>query len=113
MKSIPDLLDEHPFFAGLDQATRELIAGCAINVHFGPDEMILTANQAADLFYVVRSGKVAVEIDAPRSGPIVLETLGPGEILGVSWLLPPYRWTFDGRAMISTSAVALDAACLR
>ncbi len=112
MKSIPDLLDEHPFFADLDAATRELIAGCGINVHVGSDEMILTANEAADRFYVVRRGKVAVEIDSPH-GSIVLETLGAGDILGVSWMLPPYRWTFDARAIDDTSAISIDAACLR
>ena len=113
MKSIPDLLHEHAFFAGLDEPTLELISGCGINVHFAPDQAILTAHGAADRFYVIRTGKVAVEVDAPRSGPIILETLGPGEILGVSWLLPPHTWTFDARAIEDTSAVSIDAECLR
>ena len=113
MKTISDLLHEHAFFTGLDEPTLELISGCGTNVHFAPDQQILTVNDAADLFYVIRTGKIAVEIDQPRAGPIIVETLGPGEILGVSWMLPPHRWTFDARAIEDTSAVSIDATCLR
>ncbi len=113
MKSISDLLGEHPFFEGLPPEALELISGCGTNVHFDADATIISEDEPADVFYVLRSGRVALEVATPRRGPLVIETVGPGEILGVSWLLPPYRWTFDGRATISTSAVALDAACLR
>ncbi len=113
MKSISDLLGEHPFFEGLPPEALELISGCGMNVHFDADATIISEDEPADVFYVLRSGRVAIEVATPRRGPLVIETVGPGEILGVSWLLPPYRWTFDGRATISTSAVALDAACLR
>lgn len=113
MKSISDLLSEHPFFAGLAEDDLALIAGCGTNVHFEPDRMILCADEPADLFYVVRRGMVAIEIDTPRKGPLVIETIGSGDILGVSWLLPPYRWDFDSRAVEETDVVALDAACLR
>lgn len=113
MKSIPDLLGEHPFFANLSSETLELIAGCGRNVHFRQDARIIAANESADVFYVLRTGKVAIEVDTPQRGPLVIETIGPGDLLGVSWLLPPYRWTFGGRAVDSTSAIAIDAACLR
>ena len=113
MKSISDLLAEHKFFEGMTPEALELIAGCGTNVHFKADTPIISEDQPADVFYVLRTGRVALEVATPRRGPLVIETVGPGEILGVSWLLPPYRWTFDGRAMTATSAVALDAACLR
>ena len=113
MKSISDLLHEHALFAGLDEPTLELIAGCGTNVHFRPDQPILRANDPADVFYVLRNGRVAVEVDTPRGGPIMVETLGAGEVLGVSWLLPPHRWTFDARAIDDSSAISIDAACLR
>ena len=113
MKSIPDLLGEHPFFAGLPPDTLELIAGCGHNVHFAEDSRIISESDPADIFYVLRRGKVAIEIDTPRRGPLVIETIGPGDLLGVSWLLPPYRWTFDARAVEPTGAIAIDAACLR
>lgn len=113
MKSIPDLLREHLFFAGLPDDDLALIAGCGVNVHFSADDTILRAEAPAEVFYVLRSGRVAIEIDTPRRGPLIIETIGADDILGVSWLLPPYRWAFDARAVDETSAVALDAACLR
>ncbi len=113
MKSIADLLTEHPVFAGLPADTIELIAGCGRNVRFTPDERIMAENDPADRFWVLRSGRVALEVDDPRHGPLVIQTIGTGELLGVSWLLPPYRSTFDARAVEPTKAVVLDAACLR
>ena len=113
MKSIKDLLGDHPFFEDLPAETLELIAGCGVNVHYGPDDAVLAAHEPADRFFVIRSGRVAIEIDTPRRGPLIIETIGAGDLVGVSWLLPPYRWTFDGRAIDDTSAVAIDAACLR
>ena len=113
MKSIPDLLNEHPFFAGLPDETLALIGGCGINVHFQAGEQILTEGEEANTFFVLRSGKAAIEVDTPQSGALVIETIGPGEILGVSWFMPPYRSTFDARAVEATSAVSIDAACLR
>ena len=113
MKSIADLLHDDPFFAGLDDETLLLIAGCGRNVHFDVDAQIFSAGEAADTFWVIRRGQVAVEIDAARGRPLVLETIGAGDLLGVSWILPPFRMDFDARATESTSAVAIDAACLR
>jgi len=113
VKSIADLLHEHPFFGGLPEATLELIAGCGQNRHFDPDVHLLRENQPADTFFVIRRGRVAIEIDTPHQGPLVIETIAAGDIVGVSWLLPPYRWTFDARAVDATDVVAIDAACLR
>lgn len=61
----------------------------------------------------IRHGKVALEIVAPGQAPIVVATLGAGEIVGASWLVPPYRWNFDARAVELTRAIGMDARCLR
>lgn len=113
MKSIRDLLADHPFFAELSAADVDLLAGCGANVHFAVGERVLTEGQPADVFYVLRSGRVALEISVAGREPLVIETLGAGEVLGVSWLFPPYRWSFDATAIEDTSAVAVDGACLR
>ncbi len=113
MKTIAELLRADPFFAGLPDESVEFIAGCGANVHFSPNQRILIENEPAGRFYVLRRGKVAIDIDSSRGGPLLIGTLGPGEILGVSWILPPYIATFGARAIEETSAVAIDAACLR
>ena len=61
----------------------------------------------------MRAGRVAIELHAPGRGARVLQTVGPGEILGWSWLFPPYRWAFDARAVEEVRAVEFDGACLR
>jgi CRP/FNR family transcriptional regulator, cyclic AMP receptor protein len=113
MQSIHDLLAAHDFFAGLDPAYVDLIAGCGVNEHYEPGVVILQEGEPADHFYVVRTGLVAIEIHVPQRGALVVETLGPGEVLGWSWLVPPWRWRFDARALEPTNAIALDGACLR
>jgi len=56
---------------------------------------------------------VALEIFAGHRGPITVETLEDGDIVGWSWLFPPYRWRFDARAVETTRAIALNGKCLR
>lgn len=113
MKAISALLGEQKFFANLPHETLELLGGCGHNMHFDEGSRIINANESADYFYVLRSGKVSLEVDTPNRGPLVIETIGAGDLLGVSWLLPPYEWTFSARAIEPTSAIAVDAGCLR
>lgn len=107
------LLAEHDFFEGVDPAIVSHIAGCGKNVRFGEGEYLFREGEQADLFYIVREGRVALEVHGPGQGGIVLDTLGDGKVVGVSWLFPPYRWQLDARAAEPVRAVALDGACLR
>lgn len=113
MENLKPILAEHPFLKDLDSRHLELIVGCASNVRFDPGHFIFRDGEEANQFYVLRHGKVALEIVAPQRGPIIVETLGEGEILGWSWLIPPYNWHFDARAVELTRAIALDGKCLR
>lgn len=111
--AIDSLLAQHPFFAGLDPAYLELIAGCASNVRFEAGEVIFQEGDAADRFYLLRFGRVKLEIFSPAMGAVAVETVGEGDVLGFSWLLPPYRWHHDARAVELTRALAFDGECLR
>lgn len=113
MQTLERIIEEHPFFAGLDHEFMDLVMGCASNVRFGKDTYIFREGEPADKFYLVREGKVALEIFAPQRKPIVVATLGEGEVLGWSWLLPPYYWKFHAHALQDTRAIALDGKCLR
>jgi CRP/FNR family cyclic AMP-dependent transcriptional regulator len=110
---IHDLLRHHPFFADLGDEAVRFIAGCGKNVHFDENEYIFREGDPADTFYILRAGSVGVEVVSPDRGALMIETIGEGEILGVSWLFPPYRWQFDAHALTVTRAVSLDATCLR
>ena len=113
MRSIDQIVGELPTFAGLDPAYLELISGCGANRVFAAGEHLAREGDPADTFFVVRHGRVALEISAPARGALMVETLGEGAVVGWSWLFPPYRWSFDARALETTRAIAFDGACLR
>jgi len=113
MENLERIIAECPFFADLDKAYMDLVVGCASNVRFDSGAYIFREGTPADTFYLIREGKVNVEALVPHRKPHVVVTVGEGEILGWSWLLPPYTWRFNGRAVHNTRAIALDGKCLR
>ena len=113
MEGLERIVREHPFFAGLEEGFCTLVCGCAKNVRFEAGQYLFHEGAQADQFYLLRHGRVALELNGPGRGPVIFQTLGTGEIVGVSWLIPPYRWTYDARALTLVRAISLDAACLR
>lgn len=107
------LLAEHPFFRDMPADIRDVVVGCCSNVHWRPGEFLFKEGGKADHFYLIRQGEVAVEVHAPGRPGVVVENIGEGEIIGWSWLVPPYVWTFDARAADQVRAIAIDGACLR
>ncbi len=113
METLEPILAAHPFFKGLPHEQLHLLLGCASNVKFDAGEFISREGQEASEFYIIRQGKVALELFSPTHGPITVETLEDGDVTGWSWLLPPYRAHFDARAVELTRAIRFDALCLR
>ena len=113
MGTLEAILAEHPFLKGLDPAHIKLIAGCASNVRFNKGDFIFREEDEADRFYLIRHGLVALDVFVPQRGPVTIDTIQEGEVVGWSWLFPPYRWHFDARALQLTRAVAFDGKCLR
>ena len=113
MKTMAELLREQAFVDGLEDDIVTLIAGCAKNVSFKPDDYILREGEPCEQFYLIRHGTVALEMFSPGRGAFTFLTVKPGEILGASWLVPPYRWSYDARALEVTRAIAFECHCLR
>jgi len=113
MKKIDALLKEMPFFAALSAEQYRIISGCASNRRFDAGEYLFRESAPANEFMVIRHGKVALEIVAPGQAPIVIATLHQDDVVGAAWLVPPYRWMYDARAVELTRAIGIDAACLR
>jgi len=101
--ALQDLAPEH-------QAT---IAACATLAVFRPGEPLLCEGEPADAFFLLRDGAVALETVIPGRGRVTVETLHAGDVLGWSWIVPPYRTAFSARSRGITRAVRLDGACLR
>jgi CRP-like cAMP-binding protein len=113
MRGLEELITDSPVFTGLAAEQLQLIAGCGRNEHVEAGTPLFREGEPADRFFLIRTGAVALEIASPAGGALVIETLHAGDVVGWSWLFPPYRWHFDGRATAPTSLIAFDGACLR
>ncbi|AOS97943.1 Cyclic nucleotide-binding domain protein [Microbulbifer aggregans] len=113
MKTIAERLQEHGFFQGLPREQQNFIAGCGENSVFQSGDYLAREGEPADYFFLIRSGRVAVETFVPNHGALCLQTLEGGDIFGWSWLFPPYEWTFDARAQDTVHAIRLNGKCLR
>jgi CRP/FNR family cyclic AMP-dependent transcriptional regulator len=113
MRTIAQYLPDHPFFAGLDEPTLTLVAGCATNVSLTAGDYLFREGDPAARFFVVRRGRVAIELHDPAVGTVVIDTADAGDVVGWSWLVPPYLSIFDARAAEATGVVAFDGLCLR
>jgi CRP-like cAMP-binding protein len=112
-RTIDRIVADSPVFAGLAPDQLELIAGCARNVRFATGERLFREGDGADTFYLLRRGRVALTLRDPARGELVIETIEQGDVVGWSWLFPPYRWHFDAAVVENVAAVAFDGACLR
>jgi CRP-like cAMP-binding protein len=112
IRTIEQEIADSRVFAGLEPSQFELIAGCALNERVSAGVKLMREGEPADKFFLIRRGTVALELEAP-TGPIVIQTVDDGEVVGWSWLFAPYRWHMDGRAVTDCSLVTFDGACLR
>jgi len=113
MKTIDTLINDVPVFEGMSDEALTLLSGCATNVRFAEGEMLFREGDDAHVFYVIRHGRVALDMFVPARGPVTIETVDPGEVIGWSWLFPPYRWHFDAKALGLVRATVFGGACLR
>jgi len=113
MQTLDELIAAAPMFAGLAPEHLALIAGCGCNERFDTGEYLFRTGAPADRFFLIRSGTVSLEVDAPGRGALVIETLQQGDVAGWSWLFEPFRWQLDARAREPVGVVAFDGVCLR
>jgi len=113
VQTLEPILAKHPFFEGLDKSYLELLVGCASNARYNPGEYLFREGEEAKQFFIVRRGRVAVEIAVPGRGAITIQTHEEDDVVGWAWLFPPYHWHFSARAVELTRVFALDGECLR
>ena len=113
METLEQELRSHRFVGDLPSEYLALLAGCAANVGFPEGAFLFREGSPADRCFLLREGKVALEITAGGRGPLIIQTVGAGEVTGFSWLLEPHLWQFDGRAIEPVSAIALNGGCVR
>jgi CRP-like cAMP-binding protein len=113
MEDLTRILRAQPFFRDLDDAKVAVLVGCARNVRFHPGDFLLREGDVADTFYLVREGRVSLDIHVPGQPPSRVETVAAGDVVGLSWMSPPARVHLDARAIDAVVALSFDGACLR
>jgi CRP/FNR family cyclic AMP-dependent transcriptional regulator len=106
-------LARHAFLQGLNPHQIRLLSDCAMPVKFGPGELIFREGDPANRFYLINRGSIAIESHVQDRGVTRIQTVAAGEVLGWSWLFPPYYWHFDARAVETTEAIFFYATPLR
>ena len=113
MEALKQILADYVFFKDFEPRHLQFLAGCATEVHLEPGQYILHEGEEVNYFYLICQGRVALGTIVPERGFTTLQTLGAGEVLGLSWLIPPYRWHFSALVIIPVLVIALDARRLR
>lgn len=103
----------HPFLAGMNRSHLTLLTDCAMVVHFNPGQLIFREGELANRFYLIETGKVILESSGRFGDPVIIDKVGAGDLLGWSWMFPPYVWHFTARAVERTEAIFFYGTILR
>jgi CRP/FNR family cyclic AMP-dependent transcriptional regulator len=104
-QDLRDLIANHPFFKELRWDHILALADCAMKTEFRAGELIFREGDPANRFFLILKGKVALEARVKGSGSVLVERIGAGEVLGWSWMIEPYAWHFDARAVEPIEAI--------
>lgn len=111
--TVANIVAHHPFLQGLKPAHLLLLADSAMRVHYQPDESIFREGDPANRFYLIEKGRVSLESQRKDQAGGPIQVIGPGDVLGWSWLFPPYYWHFGARALEPTTAIFFYGTRLR
>jgi CRP-like cAMP-binding protein len=111
--TVADALGTHPIFASLDDESLGTVAACGREVHIPAGVALFREGEPADWCYAMLDGRVELQVHVPSRGVVTVETLGAGDVVGWSWLFPPYEYDFDAVAATAVHAIELDGVRLR
>jgi CRP/FNR family transcriptional regulator, cyclic AMP receptor protein len=112
MKTLREIITEHPFAHGMKPEHLEVLVECATEVQLKTDQLLFHEGEPANQFYLVESGRVAIEAHEPADGSALVQVIEAGDVVGWSWLFPPFSWHFQARALEPTRAIMLNGAHL-
>jgi len=113
MNKLAAAIAEQPFFGGLSAEHLETLAGCGMRTRFRKNQVVFQEGDLANRFYLIQTGQVVLESSVPDVRWLTVQTIGPGDVLGWSWLFEPYRWHFRARALAPASAIFFYGTRLR
>jgi len=113
VKPLESVIAEHPFVRGFKPEHVRLLADSAMRMRYEAGELIFREADPANRFYLLEQGRVSLESRRKDEAPVPVQIIGPGDVLGWSWLFPPYYWHFDARALDPTTAIFFYGTRLR
>jgi CRP/FNR family transcriptional regulator, cyclic AMP receptor protein len=113
VKAVESVIAEHPFLRGLKPEHLGLLADSAMRMNYHAGDIIFREGDPANRFYLIERGRVSLQSHRKDEAPVVVQTIGMGDVLGWSWLFPPYYWHFDARATEPTTAIFFYGTRLR
>lgn len=109
---IADYLRSHTIFSDLDPAHIETLAEHAQEKAFAAGDLLFRQADSAEHFYILMDGSIQVDVPSIMGPALVVQTLGTDQVLGWSWLIPPYKWTFEAKALSDSKVLVFDGKAL-
>lgn len=104
-----ELISRSTFLTELRDKDQEFLSSVATELSVPAGTVVMREGEAADRFFIVANGKVGLEVVSEGRAPVVIETLGTGDLLGISWLFPPFYWAWTARAVTDATLASFDA----
>ncbi|MDH3636303.1 MAG: cyclic nucleotide-binding domain-containing protein [Gammaproteobacteria bacterium] len=111
-QSIEDYLSDHAFFSGMDDSYVKFLSDSATELQMKMGDVLFQYGKPADKFYLLREGQMSIQVPALMGPALDIQTLGNDQILGWSWLIPPYRWSFMARALEDSDLIEFDGSAI-
>lgn len=108
-----EIVKNQDFLKDMKSEYLDILMGCVSYITYKKGHFILTQNGKADQFHIIHHGKVHIEVAAGDKGPVTIQVLSDGDVLGWSWLIPPYKWRFDALIVDPTTVLTFDGKFLR
>jgi len=105
----PAELGDHPFLRGMADGHLAVLSRVCWVAPVRQGHLLFAEGDTAHRFWLIRSGHVALDLQAPGERQLIVETLGQGDLLGLSWLVPPYQWQFSATAVHDTMTFEFNA----
>jgi len=107
-QSIAEYLSAHEFFSELSEDALKFLCECASAREIKKGQILFRHGERADKFYVIRNGRISVQIPALMGPTLEIQALGQDQVLGWSWLISPYQWNFQAKAEEDSELLEFD-----
>ena len=111
--NLRSIRDSSELLTRLSNTELEFFESVSRETHLANGQILFEEGGPADSFFIVSKGKIGLEMTSPGMAAMVIQTLGPGDLVGVSCFFPPHRWNWRARAMEDTDLIVFDAVEVR